>query len=99
MPAPLPASRDSRYTLPMPDHALSGAGISAGHLLSIDSQASPVHGSLVLAALDGELLVRRLQRSGKQLRLLAAHPDYPDIDPHYDQDFAIWGVVSMTGAK
>jgi SOS-response transcriptional repressor LexA len=40
------------------------------------------------------LLVRRLQRSGTRLRLLAAHPDYPDIDPHYAQDFAIWGVVN-----
>ncbi|BBF85456.1 error-prone repair protein UmuD [Aquitalea magnusonii] len=94
MPAFSHDTNTSRFTLRMPDHALSGAGIAAGHWLHIDSQASPVHGSLVLAALDGELLVRRLQRSGKHLRLLAAHPDYPDIDPHYGQDFAIWGVAS-----
>lgn len=98
MPAACPVNCENRFTLPMPDHALSGAGICAGHLLSIDSQASPVHGNLVLAALDGELLVRRLQRSGTRLRLLAAHPDYPDIDPHYAQDFAIWGVVSPTAS-
>lgn len=98
MSASCPVNCETRFTLPMPDHALSGVGICAGHLLDIDSQASPVHGNLVLAALDGELLVRRLQRSGTRLRLLAAHPDYPDIDPHYAQDFAIWGVASATAS-
>lgn len=88
------ARDDSRFYLPMPDQALSGAGIAAGRLLTIDGQRSPVQGSLVLAALDGELLVRRLQRCGSGLRLLAAHPDYPAIEPHYAQDFAIWGVVT-----
>ena len=77
----------------MPDQALAGVGIAAGSLLAADCHLSPVHGCIVVAALDGELLVRRLQRSGQRMRLLSAHPDYPVIEPDYAQDFAIWGVV------
>ncbi|PXX51243.1 LexA family protein [Aquitalea magnusonii] len=85
------------FCLPMPDQALAGAGIAAGCLLAVDGQGSPVQGCLVVAAVDGELLVRRLQRSGSRLQLLAAHPDYPLIEPSYEQDFAIWGVVAEAG--
>ena len=83
------------FYLPMPDHSLSGAGIAAGRMLTIDAQRSPVQGNLVLAAVDGEFMVRRLQRNGQRLCLLAAHPDYPPIEADYSQDFAIWGVISQ----
>ncbi|MBA4710383.1 LexA family protein [Aquitalea aquatica] len=97
-PAQLPAERSGLFCLPMPDQALAGAGIEAGCLLEVDGQGSPVQGCLVVAAVDGELLVRRLQRSGSRLQLLAAHPDYPLIEPSYEQDFAIWGVVAEPAA-
>jgi DNA polymerase V len=93
-PALLPSERNGLFCLPMPDQALAGAGIEAGSLLAVDGQGSPVQGCLVVAAVDGELLVRRLQRSGSRLQLLAAHPDFPLIEPSYEQDFAIWGVVT-----
>lgn len=93
-PALLPTERNGLFCLPMPDQALVGAGIEAGSLLAVDGQGSPVQGCLVVAAVDGELLVRRLRRSGSRLQLLAAHPDYPLIEPSYEQDFAIWGVVT-----
>lgn len=97
-PALLPSERSGLFCLPMPDQALAGAGIEAGSLLAVDGQGSPVQGCLVVAAVDGELLVRRLQRSGSRLQLLAAHPDYPLIEPSYEQDFAIWGVVTEPSA-
>ncbi|WP_147456214.1 LexA family protein [Aquitalea palustris] len=96
--AAMPAERSGLFCLPMPDQALAGAGIEAGCLLAVDGQGSPVQGCLVVAAVDGELLVRRLQRSGSRLQLLAAHPDYPLIEPSYEQDFAIWGVVAEPAA-
>lgn len=38
-----------------------GAGISDGDLLVVDSSRKAVHGDIVIAAVDGEFTVKRLQ--------------------------------------
>jgi len=86
------------FVFSMPDQALTGTGIQAGNWLTVDPQCSPVQDCIVVVALDGELLVRRLQRNGSRWRLLAANPDFPAIEPCYGQDFAIWGVVAKVAA-
>lgn len=74
--------------------AMVGAGFYEGDLLVVDKRRVPVHGDIVVAALDGDFTVRRLQRTSGQITLHAENPAYPVIVPRYEQDFAIWGVVS-----
>jgi DNA polymerase V len=70
------------------------AGIHSGDLLIVDRSLEPVDGNVVVAALDGELTVKRLHQRNGNVRLLPANPDYSPLEIHDQQTFEIWGVVT-----
>jgi DNA polymerase V len=79
-------------------HSMVGAGIFDGDLLVVDRSVTARDGHVVIAAVYGELTVKRLRvRShpgeGAQLILAAENPDYPDIYVSDDENSVIWGVV------
>lgn len=51
----------STYIVRVSGHAMDGAGISDGDELIVDRALHPRDGSVVVAVLDGELIVRRLR--------------------------------------
>ena len=73
--------------------SMTGAGIHAGDILIVDRSITPGDGKIVIAAVDGELTVKRLCRRGGQIRLLSENPRYPPININTGQDLHIWGVV------
>lgn len=77
--------------------SMDRAGILHGAILVVDRSLTPRHGSIVLAALDGEFTCKRLCLSEQgTVRLLPDSFDdrFRAIEPTPDQDFLIWGVVS-----
>lgn len=74
--------------------SMTEAGIHTGDLLIVDRSIEPTHGKIVIAALDGELTVKRLWRENHTLRLLPAHQDYPPIEITDEKHLVIWGVVT-----
>ena len=72
---------------------MSGAGIFPNDLLVVDRAQTSRSGDVVVAALHGEFTVKRLIRTGQNIRLVAAHPQYRDIPIGPDDDFVVWGVV------
>ena len=70
------------------------AGIHTGDILVVDRSLEAVDGNVIVAALDGELTVKRLSREGVTLRLLPANKDYQAIEIRTQQTFEIWGVVT-----
>ncbi len=74
--------------------SMLGAGIHDGDLLIVDRAVEPSAGKVVMAAIGGELTVKRLERKGERLLLSPANPDYPSFDVTSREDFEIWGVVS-----
>jgi DNA polymerase V len=48
----------------------------------------------VIAALDGELTVKRLHHQRGKILLRADNPEYPDIEIRNGQELQIWGVVA-----
>lgn len=74
-------------------HSMSESGILDGDILAVDRALEPRHGDTVLAVIDGELTVKRLQREAGGVRLVASHPDFPPIEPKPGQELIIWGVV------
>lgn len=74
--------------------SMTGVGIYSGDLLIVDRALNPTSGSIVIAALDGELTVKRLHQSQGRISLLPENPAYPPIEIDHDTDFAIWGVVT-----
>lgn len=69
-------------------------GIRDGDLLIVDRSVDATHNRVVIAALDGELLVKRLVRRGKQVYLAPANPAFPEIDITAREYVHIWGVVT-----
>ena len=74
--------------------SMTEAGIHSGDLLIVDRSLEPTDGNIVIAALDGDLTVKRLERRKGKLRLLAANEDYDPLEVSEEQSFEIWGVVT-----
>lgn len=70
------------------------AGIQSGDMLVVDRSLEATHGKIVIAAVNGELTVKRLSRQAGRVTLLAANPAYKAIDISEEEDIVIWGVVT-----
>ncbi|MBV9481395.1 MAG: translesion error-prone DNA polymerase V autoproteolytic subunit [Acidobacteria bacterium] len=74
-------------------NSMQGAGIFSGDLLIVDRSLKPVSGKVVVASLNGELVVKRYGlRDGKPF-LLSENPSYAPIPLNEDHELVIWGVV------
>lgn len=73
--------------------SMKDAGISPGDILAVDRSLNPSHGKIVIAILDGELTVKKLQTLGG-VKLKAENPRYQDIIISSESDLQIWGVVT-----
>ncbi|MCF5855590.1 translesion error-prone DNA polymerase V autoproteolytic subunit [Aeromonas veronii] len=75
-------------------HSMVNAGINDGDLLIVDRAIKASHGAIVLACLDGEFTVKRLQERPFPA-LLPANPDFPPITLLEGQELEIFGVVTF----
>ena len=74
-------------------------GIADGDELVVDRSIAPEAGRIVIAAIDGELTVKRLRRVPAGWLLQAANPDYQDIVVSDKNELHIWGVVTRVVRK
>jgi DNA polymerase V len=70
------------------------AGIHDNDILIVDRSIEAREGKIVIAILDGELVVKRLRRIKGQLCLIPENPRYAPIMIKPDSDFIIWGIVT-----
>lgn len=91
--------RESTFFMRVAGDSMHGVGIFDGDLLVVDRALPAVHGSVVIAVLDGEFTVKQLLNTPAGHVLRAAHPDYADTLIKPEQDFSIWGVVSWNVHK
>ena len=71
-----------------------GAGIHSGDILIVDRSLNPKSGKIVIAAIDGQLTVKRLSKTSKGLYLEAENDQYQAIKINNANDVVIWGVVT-----
>lgn len=74
--------------------SMTGAGIRDGNLIIVDRSLEPQHDDVIVAALDGELTVKRFHRQGDRLWLQASNPSFRPIEIEEEMDFRVWGVVT-----
>jgi DNA polymerase V len=70
------------------------AGIHEGDLMVVDRSLTPGNGSVVIAAVGGELTVKYLSRRNGRVWLVPANDEYPALDITEQEDAVIWGVVT-----
>lgn len=81
--------------------SMTDAGISDGDLLVIDKGLSPQNNDIVVAFIDGEFTLKRIEldKTNQCLWLMPANDRYKPIKVTEDNDFIIWGVVTYSIRK
>ena len=70
------------------------AGIHPDDILVVDRSLEPRHGKIVIAALDGELTVKRLHKTSNKTYLMPENKSYNPIEINENNEMSIWGVVT-----
>ena len=74
--------------------AMLGAGIHIGDTLIVDRSVPPASGKVVVAILNGEFLVRRIQMQAHSISLIPENKKYGTIHIERMEDYKTWGVVT-----
>jgi DNA polymerase V len=77
--------------------AMTGSGIFDGDTIIVDRSLRADSGKVVVAILNGEMLIRRLEKTFNKLRLLSDTPKHAPIEVDASCDsLGIWGVVTYS---
>lgn len=68
--------------------------IRADDSLIVDRSLEPRHGDVVVACVEGEMLVKRLVFEAGKYLLVAENPLYPAMELSGDRETVIWGVAT-----
>jgi DNA polymerase V len=74
--------------------SMQNAGIFSGDVMVVDRALEPKNNTIVLAVLDGEFTVKRIQKKGEELYLKPENKDYKPIQITEEMNFQVWGVVT-----
>lgn len=81
------------YLLRVRGMSMRDLGILDGDLLAVQASRQARSGQIVVARLDDEVTVKRLELTANGARLHPANPDYPVIEVHDAESFAIEGLA------
>lgn len=70
------------------------AGIHHGDILIVDRSMEAESGRVVIAVVEGDMLVKRLKKVHGALMLLSENENEPPIRITGDTEFSVWGVVT-----
>lgn len=70
------------------------AGIHEGDILIVDRSLPPRNDAIIIAVVNGELTVKRLNIQNNQYTLMPENQNYQPLTITSDMDFSIWGVVT-----
>lgn len=87
-------NKPATFFLRIQSESMIEAGIHQGDLVIVDRSITPGNGHIVIASLNGEMLIRRYEKQFNKLRLIPETSSLApiDIDPS-NEGFSIWGVV------
>ncbi|WP_205508531.1 LexA family protein [Longitalea arenae] len=90
-------NKPATFFMRMRGDAMTGAGIFDGDIIIVDRSVKAESGKVVVASLNGEMLVRRLEKTFNKVRLLAESPKHATIEVDASCDsLGIWGVVTYS---
>jgi DNA polymerase V len=82
------------YFVKVAGDSMIGAGINDGDTLIVDRSLEATNGKIVIAAVQGELTVKRLVKTNGACRLVAENADYTPLEITEESQCEIWGVVT-----
>jgi len=86
-------NKPATYFFRMKGDAMHDAGIFDTDVLIVDRSVKLVNGKIIVAVLNGELLVRRYHKNFSSAFLIPENNRYKTINLAEFGEFAVWGVV------
>jgi DNA polymerase V len=86
---------DASFLARAQGQSMTGAGINDGDVLAVDRSMEAQHGDIVVACVEGEYTVKRLEKRPDSVALVAENSAYPPIVVRNADDLRIWGVVVL----
>lgn len=86
-------NKTATFFFKMNGDAMVGAGIFSGDILVVDRSVANANGKVIVAVLNGEMMVRRLEKTMNKIRLIPETSNLAIIDIDPFAEFAVWGVV------
>jgi DNA polymerase V len=75
--------------------AMIGAGIFDGDIVIVDRSIKAANGKVVIATLNGEMLIRRFEKTFNKIRLIPETDKLAVIDVDTSSaEFSVWGVAT-----
>ena len=74
--------------------SMIGAGIHSEDLLIVDRSLEAKNNNVIIAALDGELTVKRIRLRGGKITLVPENKNYSARKIEGDMEFEVWGIVT-----
>ncbi|MEP7163395.1 MAG: translesion error-prone DNA polymerase V autoproteolytic subunit [Ferruginibacter sp.] len=87
-------NKPATFFMRVSSNSMLNAGIHDGDIVIVDRSIKPVSGKIVIAILDGDMLIRRLEKTMNKLRLIPETTKLSPIEISEYSDLTIWGVVT-----
>jgi len=87
-------NKPATYFFRMRGDAMKDAGIFDNDVLIVDRSLKLLNGKIIVAVLNGELLVRRYHKNFSSAFLIPENDRYKPINLQEFSDFVMWGVVT-----
>ena len=87
-------NKPSTYFFRMKGDAMKEAGIFDNDVLIVDRSLKLAEGKIIMAVLNGELLVRRFHKNFSSAFLIPENSRYKNINLAEFSDFTVWGIVT-----
>ena len=87
-------NKPATYFFRMKGDAMRESGIFDGDVLVVDRSLKLANGKVIVAILNGELLVRRFHKNFSSAFLIPENNRYKTINLSEFSDFTVWGVVT-----
>ncbi len=90
-------NKPATFFFRMNSDAMMDAGIFKGDTLVVDRSIKATNGKIIIAIMNGELLVRRLQKNLNAILLVAENKKLANIQLNgFNEHTHIWGVVTFS---
>jgi DNA polymerase V len=87
-------NKPATFFFKMKGDAMKETGIFDGDVLIVDRSLKVVNGKVIVAILNGELLVRRFHKNFSSAFLIPENNRYKNINLAEFTNFSVWGVVT-----
>ena len=89
------SNKPATFFMRVRGNAMVDAGIHDGDIVIVDRSIKAVSGKVIIAVLNGEMLIRRMEKTFNKLRLVPDTPKLAPIEVDASCDsFEVWGVVT-----